>query len=326
MAVEAAQFDRAAEDLGNFTALEHLNVEIPDQQAATNFYLSGMGFTRDPFLFPGTNNMWVNVGKSQFHLPTGEPLVFRGHIGIVTPNRRELLDRLQSVKKNLADSKFAFAEHNDYVSAVCPWGNKFRAYEPNVARFGNINLGIPYVEFTVPEKTAKKIAKFYRKILGAKTSVEDNGLGKAAHVKCGINQELIFRETDEPLPEFDGHHLQVYVEDFGGPHEKLRKLDLITEESDRCQYRFEDIIDLDTGKVLFTIEHEIRSMTHPLLNRPLINRNPAQTNRNYILGGDHWVYNSPDTVGPSGRAGDPLKAAKAPTIAKRRAMRAAAQA
>ena len=41
-----------------------------------------------PYLFPGTNNMWVNVGKSQFHLPTGDPLVLRGHIGIVTPRPR----------------------------------------------------------------------------------------------------------------------------------------------------------------------------------------------------------------------------------------------
>jgi hypothetical protein len=322
----AEQFDRAAEDLGNVTALEHVNVEIPNQGLASDFYLLGMGFTRDPYLFPGTNNMWVNVGKSQFHLPSGDALVLRGHVGIVSPSREELLNRLQEVKKNLADSKFSFKEYNDHVLATCPWGNEFRVYEPDVARFGNINLGIPYVEFTVPEKTAKKIAKFYRKVLGAKVCVEKNGEGRAAHIKCGLNQELIFRETDKKLPEFDGHHLQVYVEDFGGPHERLKKLNLITEESDRCQYRFEDIIDLDTGKVLFTIEHEIRSMTHPLYARPLVNRNPAQTNRNYILGGDSWVYNLPDTVGPSGRVDDPLKAPKAPTIAKRRAMRALAQA
>ena len=91
--------------------------------------------------------------------------------------------------------------------------------------------------------TAKGIAKFYRKVLGALTCMEKNGHGKAAHIKVGPKQELIFRETDKALPEFDGHHLQVYVEDFGTPHDKLKKLDLITEESDRCQYRFEDIVD-----------------------------------------------------------------------------------
>jgi hypothetical protein len=319
-------FNREAENLGNVTGLEHLNVEIPDQGIASDFYLLGMGFTRDPYLFPGTNNMWVNIGKNQIHMPKGEPLVFRGHIGIVSPDREALLDRLTGVKKQLADTKFKFKENNEYVGVSCPWGNKFHVYNPDPERFGKINLGIPYVEFTVPEGAAKGIARFYRKVLGALTCIEKNGEGKAAHIKVGPHQELVFRETDKKIPEFDGHHLQVYVEDFGKPHEKLRKLDLITEESDRCQYRFEDIVDLDTGKVLFTLEHEVRSMTHPLYNRPLVNRNPSQTNRNYVMGGDAWVPTLPDTVGPSGAAKDPLTAPKAPTIAKRRALRMQQQA
>ena len=78
--------------------------------------------------------------------------------------------------------------------------------------------------------------------------------------------------------------------------------------------------------MLFTIEHEVRSMTHPLYNRPLVNRNPSQTNRNYVMGGDAWVPTLPDTVGPSGASPDPLKAPKAPTIAKRRALRMQQQA
>ncbi len=135
-----------------------------------------------------------------------------------------------------------------------------------------------------------------------------------------------FKETDKKIPEFDGHHLQVYVADFEGPHKKLQKRDLVTEESDRCQYRFEEIVDLDTGKVLFEIEHEIRSMTHPLYNRPLVNRNPHQTNRRYILGGDAWVPTLPDGLGMSNMVKDPLKAHKAPTIAKRRALRLQQQA
>src|SRR5262249_8085981 len=150
-------------------------------------------------------------------------------------------------------------------------------------RFGAINLGMPYVEFDVPTGTAAGIVRFYQEILGAQARVEGNGSGKTAVVSVGLHQQLRFKETGEQIPEFDGHHLQVYVRDFGTPHDKLVKLDLITEESDRCQYRFEDIVDLDTGKVLFTVEHEIRSMTHPLYLRPLVNRNPAQTNRTYAL-------------------------------------------
>jgi len=57
--------------------------------------------------------MWVNVGKNQFHLPSGPPLVFRGHIAVVSPDREALLDRLTGVKKQLADTKFKFKEHNE---------------------------------------------------------------------------------------------------------------------------------------------------------------------------------------------------------------------
>ena len=151
-------FDRKAESLGNITALEHVNVEIPNQGLASDFYLLGCGFTRDPYLFPGTNNMWVNIGRSQFHLPTGDALVLRGHIGIVSPDREGLLNRLQGVKKQLKDTKFKFKEHNDYVAATCPWGNKLHIYEPDEKRFGKVNLGIPYVEYTVPAGTADGLA------------------------------------------------------------------------------------------------------------------------------------------------------------------------
>ncbi|HVC51106.1 MAG TPA: hypothetical protein VND87_03700 [Stellaceae bacterium] len=320
-------FDRSAENLGNITGLEHVNLEIPDQGLASEFYLMGLGLTRDPYLFPGTNNMWVNVGRtSQFHMPTGDALVLRGTIGIVTPDREALLDRLEAVKARLKGTKFAFKPMNDYVEAFCPWGNRFHLHAPDIDRFGAINLGIPYVEFDVPTGTAKGIARFYEEIIGAKAKVEGNGSGKTAIVSVGLRQELRFKETSKTLPEFDGHHLQVYVDDFGTPHDKLAKLDLITEESDRCQYRFEDIVDLDTGKVLFTIEHEVRSMTHPLYLRPLVNRNPAQSNRTYSLGGDAWNPTLTQSLGPGNRVPNPLAAPKAPTIAKRRFARMVAEA
>ena len=62
-------FDRAAEDLGNSIHFEHVNVTIPDQRLATLFYVAGLGLTRDPYLMVSDTNMWVNVGRSQFHLP-----------------------------------------------------------------------------------------------------------------------------------------------------------------------------------------------------------------------------------------------------------------
>src|SRR5437763_474923 len=160
-------FDRAAEDLGNAIHLEHVNVTIPDQRLATLFYVVGLGLTRDPYLMTSDNNMWVNVGRSQFHLPADKPQVLRGHTGLVITGRAALLDRLASVRKKLEGTKFSFSEHNDYVEATCPWGNRVRCYEPDVARFGRITLGMPYVEFDVPVGTARGIAAFYPAMIGA---------------------------------------------------------------------------------------------------------------------------------------------------------------
>src|SRR5580765_8485131 len=94
-------FDRAAEDLGNSIHLEHVNVQVPDQRLATLFYVAGLGLTRDPYLMLSDSNMWVNVGKSQFHLPSGQAQVLRGHTALVMSGRKALLDRLAAVAKRL---------------------------------------------------------------------------------------------------------------------------------------------------------------------------------------------------------------------------------
>jgi hypothetical protein len=240
-------------------------------------------------MMPADTNMWVNVGRSQFHLPTGKPQVVRGHTALVIPGREALLARLANVAKKLEGTKFAFKEHNDYVEATCPWGNRIRVYEPDAARFGRISLGMPYVEFDAPVGSAKAIAKFYPEIMGVPATVQ-NGDGTMARVMIGKDQYLQFRETDAPQPEFDGHHVQMYITNFSGPYRKLKERNLISLEDNRYQYRFQDIVDLDSGKRLFTVEHEVRSYTHPMCLRPLVNRNPAANNRNYTNGHDSSLW------------------------------------
>jgi catechol 2,3-dioxygenase-like lactoylglutathione lyase family enzyme len=281
-------YDRAAEDLGNIVALEHVNVTVPDQQLATWFYVTGLGLTRDPFLFTDNMNMWVNVGRSQFHLPTNKPQVVRGHTGIVVPDREALLRRLTKVRKHLEGTCFDFREHDAFVEATCPWGNHIRCYAPNL-RFGPVTLGIAYVEFEVPLGSAEGIGQFYRRIMGAAAEVAEDGHGRHARVGVGLGQNLIFRETDRALPPYDGHHIQVYIANFSSPYRALLEKGLVTQESDQHQYRFQDIVDPDTGKFLFTIEHEVRSMKHPMYLRPLVNRNPAQSNLHYAPGHDAWM-------------------------------------
>ncbi len=279
----AQQFDRSREDTSNIVHLEHVNVTVPDQRLATLFYVSGLGLTRDPYLMASVDNMWVNVGRSQFHLPTGRPQVLRGRTGLVIPDRAWLLKRLGLVREGLKESRFEVIEQASCINAVCPWGNRLRIHEPD-PRFGRVALGMAYLAFDVPAGTAAGISRFYRDIFAAPARVTAEEGRPCAEVVVGRDQRLLFVEADAPLPAYDGHHIQVYLADFSGPYRRLRERGLVSQESSEWQYRFLDITDLDTGKVLFTVEHEVRSMTHPLYARPLVNRNPYQTNNAFAAG------------------------------------------
>jgi hypothetical protein len=293
--MQQQKYDRAAEDIGNIVGIGHVNVCITDQHHGTDFYVTGLGYTRDPFLNTTSRNMWINVGMSQFHLPMGTPDVLRGVVGLVSPDRAGLLDRLTRVRKSkqLEGTKFDFRESNDGVETVCPWGNRIHVHTPDVEQFGRIQLGMPYVRFDVRPGTAERIARFYREILRAPSEVHKNGAGPEAKVQVGEQQYFYFRETDAPEKPYDKHHVQIYLSDFSGPYRKLLDLGLITMESNQYEYRFKDIIDLDTKEVLFTVEHETRSQTNPMYARPLINRNPAATNMDYKPGHDEMSWALP---------------------------------
>ncbi|MEM7750630.1 MAG: hypothetical protein AAF346_20440, partial [Pseudomonadota bacterium] len=245
-----ADFDRTQEDIGNVVSLEHVNIRVPDQQLAILFYVMGLGLTRDPYLVTGTTNMWINVGRSQFHLPTGEPQVVRGRTGLVIPGRQDLLHRLAAVKSQLAETRFAFVEAEASVDVTCPWGNQIRCHEPDKA-FGRMRLGMPYVEFDVPSGSAPAIAEFYETVLETKASVEPSETQPAAKVAVGESQSLIFREVDAPAPTYDGHHIAVYLANFSRPHQRLLERNLVSEESNQHQYRFVDIVDLANNQSLF---------------------------------------------------------------------------
>jgi hypothetical protein len=284
--MEEPRYDRAVEDIGNIVGLGHVNTAIPKQRLSTLFYVTGLGLTRDPFINTSTDNMWINVGQSQFHLPTGGPEILRGITGLVLPDRAALLDRLARVRRPLAGTSFDFRESNDGVETVSPWGNRIHCHTPDADRFGPVALGMAYVQLDVRPGTADGIGRFYREVLGAPAALADDGSGRRARVMVGARQYFIFRETDAAEAAFDGHHVQVDVADFSGPHRRLQALGLVTEESSQHQYRFKDIVDLDTRRVLFTIEHEVRSLQHPMYARPLVNRDPAQTAMNYRPGRD----------------------------------------
>jgi catechol 2,3-dioxygenase-like lactoylglutathione lyase family enzyme len=249
-------FNRATQDIGNIVEFGHVNISVPDQQLAIIFYLMGLGLTRDPYLQVGVGNAWINVGTSQFHLPVRGIQVLRGKVGLVMPDLGALMLRLAGVESLLAGTHFRFKQTDAGVEVICPWGNRIQVHAPDTARFGSLTLGMPYVEIYVAPGTAAGIGRFYRDMLAA------------AHVAVGQDGQGAFVR----IPAYDGHHIQITVADFSGVHRRLLERGLVTEESDASQYRFQDIVDLDSGKVLATLEHEVRSMRHPLYGRHLVNR------------------------------------------------------
>jgi hypothetical protein len=281
------KYDRSIQDVGNIVALEHVNVTIPDQVTATNFWITGMGFTRDPYLMVGTDNMWVNIGQQQFHLPTNQPQVLRGIVDLVVPDIDALVASLAGVRDKLAATRFTYTVERNHVAVTCPWGNRLRCSAPGA--WADMTLGMAGVEFPVAPGAAAGIAKFYETVMGAPSVVVEVAGAPAARVRVGGVQALVFRETAEPIAAYDGHHVAIYIADFSGPYRQLRERGLLTRDERDYEYRFTTITDLDTGRPLFEIEHEVRSLTNPLYARPLVNRNPSQRQSTYQRGRDAFV-------------------------------------
>jgi hypothetical protein len=283
------QYDRDAQVVGNIVHLEHFNVVVGDQRLATLFYVVGLGGTRDPYIFPGLENMWVNFGRSQVHLPSRgtKPEVLRGTAGFVVPSLDELMKRLEHAGNEMErvapelPNKFSFKRERDFVAATCPWGNRVRCHAP-APEFGRTELGLAYVDFDVPQGSAEGIARFYNEIMRAPAQVKES----RTTVSVGRDQRLHFTETGSPLPEYDNHHIQVYIADFASPYHWLKKHSLINMETDAEEWRFQWITDPRDGGKLFQIEHEVRSMKHRLFSRPLVNRNHGVTNLNFVPGSD----------------------------------------
>jgi len=279
------KFDRQQDDVGNILALEHVNLRAPDQSLATQFYVGGLGFTRDPYMDFGPYNVWVNAGNQQFHLPRGEPQVLRGCIGVVVPSLSALAIRLGRIERRMADTRFGYKVQKSSVVVTCPWGNLIKCSEPSRAKSNlaapRVQLGIQYVEFQTRREDLAGIARFYTQYFDAPTKLTKN----TCEVSIGRYQTLRFRASTKSSP-YDGHHIAIYTVDFSGPYKRLKKKNLIAEESDQHQYRFDHIIDPDSGRLLYELEHEVRSLHHPMFSRKLVNRNAEQSFANYRVGAD----------------------------------------
>jgi hypothetical protein len=168
---------------------------------------------------------------------------------------------------------------------TCPWGNRYRCH-PSQSSFGDMSIGMPYVEFLVSPGAAAGILRFYQSVFGAPAALEGDGQGEFGRVKIGRQQSLLFRETKKPLTPYDGHHVAIYVANFSGPYAFLKNRGLISEEVRGHQFRFKNIVDPQNGAQIFQLEHEVRSLRHPMYHRPFVNRDAAQSQRDYRRGWD----------------------------------------
>ena len=273
-------FDRSVQAIGNITQLEHVNLRVPDLGIADIFFVHGLGLTRDPYIDLGPELVWFNVGRQQFHIPLSADRadVLRGTIVLSVPNLDSFIVRLTRAAPYLSDTSFGFTRTENSIEITGPWGNQFRCVEASTDR---MPLGISAVELAVPERTTPGIAEFYRQAFDAPARVA-NG---RCDVVVGAGQRLSFVEAAS-VPEYDGHHIAVYISDFAAPHSWLSGRDLIVEETNAYQYRFNWIVHPETDEPLFELEHEVRSQDHPLKDRLLINKNPDQRLQEYLAGAD----------------------------------------
>lgn len=287
----------------NIRLLEHVNLTQPDQRLATLFYVVGLGLTRDPYMMVELDNLWINIGRTQVHLPTRAAQRLAGRIHLVLPDLALVERSLMVVAPRLAGNDFAFSRRGPVLEVSCPWGNRFVCTEA-LADQGP-RLGITALEVDVAAGSAAGIARFYAEVLGAPTRLESSSEGSQADavavvtvVEMGgllpvpgrddvvISQQLRFVETTRSLPAHDGHHVQIYLADAAGAYERCQALGLVTRQASPTDWRFVRIVDPADGRVLHELEHEIRDLAHPLFARPLVNRNPAQRLAGYRPGAD----------------------------------------
>ena len=262
-------YDRKTQDVGNIVLFEHLNLKVPDFDTAIRFYVEGLCMTRDPVYMVGPDNMWLNNGDQQLHFQKGNPQIFRGEVILVIPDLQHVADNLKKVEPYLSKSRFSWALESHCIVTSCPWGNRFRVQE-HWDGFEK-SRGIPHLRADVPQKTVPAIMQFYRTVFNARVEIAAEDATEA-RVTVGPGQTFCFKEADKEVDEFDGHHICLYLANLSPSHDWLLERNLVTSEDNVFQYRFQKIVNPETDQTLYEIEHEVRSLHHPMFMRSLVNR------------------------------------------------------
>ena len=274
------RYDRKAEDFGNVVGLEHVNVLIPDQQA------------RDAVLCerPRADARSLSDDQHEQHV-----------------------DQRRAQPVPPADGRAAGAARPSRDRGAGPGGaaragsrpcaKRSRARSFNVARAqfvrrGDLALGQPHPLPRAggalrPDHARHALCRVRRRPGHAPTASRASTAicWRAGGERCGGRarrhasrpgrrpQELVFRETAGRAAPYDGHHIQIYIADFSGPHRRLlaqgahqrgERSAPVPLQGHRRSRRAARCCSPSSTRCAAC---GIRSTP-----RPLVNRNPAQTN------------------------------------------------
>jgi hypothetical protein len=260
-------------EVGTIVHFEHVNFRIPDHRLAHLYFCVGLGLTRDPTRMVGIENMWVNAGRQQFHLPIGPPSPFRGEVGVVVPDLDAVAQRLTEAKGEFAGTQFSCRREGETLRTTTPWGHPVRIH-PFGLLPGRDRQAIPYVELWVAPGTAPGIGAFYRDVIGCPVEFAPANGAPCASVTVGPYHTFRFVERPDGGAVTHRNHVAVYLTRYHATYEALARLGCIMQEDAREQFRFHHMKDPATGRLLYSFEHEMRSIYHPDFGKPLVNRVP----------------------------------------------------
>ena len=261
-------------EIGAVAQFEHVNYRVPEHGPAMLFFCEGLGFTRDPSRMVGTRNMWINAGRQQFHMPRGEAKPFPGEVGVSVPDIKATHRNLKRISRELKGTEFSMKEVGNMLTLSSPWGHILRVHQAGELS-GRMPQAISYVNFWVPVGTAKPIAEFYEKMVFAPSKVSKRGRYAMATVTVGANQHFHFVEKPDFEPVEHPNHVAIYVTRYQEMYAQFKAKKLLMRPDVEEQFRFEKIANPRTGKVVFSYEHEVRSLYHPDYLKPLANRVPV---------------------------------------------------
>ena len=277
MTEKTSNFGAVSPEIGRMLHMDHVNFETPDHEMATIFYMNGLGFTRDPYRRADEQNLGVNVGRQQFHLPKRAERTppFFGTVGLVVPDidgikrRFALLDDLGKFE----GTPYDWVEEGDTVLITSPFGYRLRLHPHGTIQFSK-PLGITYVEVPTPLGKAEGVGRFYQNIVGALVQFSKEGGTDAAIITAGPHQEIKFIERE--LENYDTYsmHISYHVTHYNELRQKLNEQGSLMGLGEGEAFFFNKIFDPDTGEILMTVQNEVRSVYHPDFMRPLINRWP----------------------------------------------------